>query len=56
MKTCIIKFSGPTKALNAHPNNMDYVENCDNILTAIEVLRNYYSREDMDLIISIEIK
>jgi hypothetical protein len=55
MKTCTIKFSGLTEALNCHPNNIDYVENVTDIIQAIEVLKKHYTPADMDLFVSIEI-
>ena len=56
MKTVIIKFSDPTEMPNVHADNTDYIENCDNIISAMEVLTNYYTVNDLKLITSIEIK
>ena len=55
MKTVVIKFSDVTEMPNVHANNTDYVENCDNIIDAIEVLKKYYTTNDLKLIVSITI-
>lgn len=56
MKKATIVFAGKTEMPNVWENDTDYVENCSSVLEAIEVLKKYYTENDMKLIISIEIK
>jgi hypothetical protein len=54
--TATIRFSADTEMPNVHAGNVDYVENVNNLIDVLDVLKNYYTANDLKLITSIEIK